>query len=205
MTLIDGIPPDLHKDFALYVRLEPRCRSNDFARGLEARTADPLWMLARQWQTGEFQGEDAGSPLEVHIKHSTQSLDRVRLGETGEPSHLPNAPLETIVEQEWLELDWRTRVQIGQQFERFVRSGLKSDEPAALPQAVIEAYRQAYPLDIPTTEEEWAAIDGTTRRFLEFYADRVVDGENLLHNIDFTDQNEHQISPLGDITEEQLP
>jgi hypothetical protein len=204
MTLIDGIPPELHKDFALYARLEPRCRSNDFARGLEARTADPLWMLARQWQTGEFQGEDAGSPLEVHVKHSTQSLARVRLGETGEPFELLDAPLETIVEQEWLGLDWRTRVQIGQQFERFVRSRLKSDEPAALPQAVIEAYRQAYPLDIPTTEEEWAAIDGTTRRFLEFYADRVVDGENLLHNIDFTDQNEHQISPLGDITEEQL-
>ena len=56
MSFIDGIPPELYEDFALYVRLEPRCRSKDFARGPEARTADPLWMLERQWQTGEFQG-----------------------------------------------------------------------------------------------------------------------------------------------------
>jgi hypothetical protein len=42
-------------------RLEPRPRSRDFARGLEARVHDPLWMLARQWQVGEFEGDDAGS------------------------------------------------------------------------------------------------------------------------------------------------
>ena len=30
--------------------------------GLQARIYDPLWLLARQWQIGEFQGEDNGSP-----------------------------------------------------------------------------------------------------------------------------------------------
>ncbi len=210
MTLIDGIPPDLHKDFALYARLEPRCRSNDFARGLEARTADPLWMLARQWQTGEFQGEDAGSPLEVHIKHSTQSLARVRLGETGEPSHLPNAPLETIVEQERLELDWRTRVQIGQQFERFIRSEIGEADPGHA-QDVIEAYRSyrtnggkyLFLLVLPQGEE-WVVIDRATRRFLQLVAKRVVDGKKLLQTIDFNDQNQHEIPLLGGLTQEQL-
>jgi len=33
--------------------------------GLTARTADPLWALARQWQVGEFHGEDAASPIVV--------------------------------------------------------------------------------------------------------------------------------------------
>jgi hypothetical protein len=210
MTLIDGIPPDLHKDFALYARLEPRCRSNDFARGLEARTADPLWMLARQWQTGEFQGEDAGSPLEVHIKHSTQSLDRVSLGEIGEPSHLPNVPLETTVEQEWLELDWRTRVQIGQQFERFVRSEISDDDPE-LAQAVIEAYRSyrtnegkyLFLLVLPQGDE-WVVIDRATRRFLQLVAKRVIDGKELLQMIEFNDRNQHKIPLLGGITQEQL-
>lgn len=210
MTLIDGIPPDLHKDFALYARLEPRCRSNDFARGLEARTADPLWMLARQWQTGEFQGEDAGSPLEVNIKHSTQSLDRVSLGEIGEPSHLPNAPLETIVEQEWLELDWRTRVQIGQQFERFIRSEIGEADPE-LARDVIEAYRSyrtnegkyLFLLVLPQGEE-WVVIDRATRRFLQLVAKRVVDGKKLLQTKDFNDRTQHKIPVLGGITQEQL-
>jgi hypothetical protein len=199
MTLIDGIPPELHKDFALYARLEPRCRSNDFARGLEARTADPLWMLARQWQTGEFQGEDAGSPLEVHIKNSTQSLDRVHLGGNGKPLNLSNVPLETIVEQEWLELDWRTRVQIGQQFERFIRSEIGDDNPE-LARDVIEAYRSyrtnggdyLFLLVLPQGEE-WVVIDRATRRFLQLVAKRVVDGKKLLQTKDFTDQNQHKM------------
>ena len=29
-------------------------------RALRAEVRDPLWMLTRQWQMGEFQGDDAG-------------------------------------------------------------------------------------------------------------------------------------------------
>lgn len=174
MPLAEGIPEDFHQQFAAWVRLEPRCRSNDFARSLQARTADPLWMLARQWQTGEFQGEDAGSPIEAHLKHSTQSLDRVRLGENGSTFDLPNAPLEAIVEQERFELHWRTRVQIGQQFERFAHAVLKSKA-----QELIHALRKRYRLD-PPTGDEWVKTDRATRRFLEFMAGRVIDGQKLL-------------------------
>ncbi len=174
MTYTDGIPPGFHKHFAAWVRLEPRCRSNDFSRGLEARIADPLWMLARQWQVGEFQGEDAGSPLEVHVKYKTQSLDSVRLGGTDESFDLPHSPLETMVEQEHIELNWRTRVQIGQQFERFVRSELKNSDTTE----VINAYREKYPAKVT----DWSNVDQTTRRFLEFMADRAIDGGDLLRD-----------------------
>ena len=43
--------------FLAATRIEPRCRSRAaVGQGLEARVADPLWMLARQWQMGEFIG-----------------------------------------------------------------------------------------------------------------------------------------------------
>ncbi len=48
-------------------RLEPRARSTDLAGALAARVRDPAWLLARQWQLGEFRGEDAGSPAYVRI------------------------------------------------------------------------------------------------------------------------------------------
>ena len=35
-------------------RLESATVDPALTEGLEARVADPLWMLARQWQTGEF-------------------------------------------------------------------------------------------------------------------------------------------------------
>ncbi|HWH64809.1 MAG TPA: hypothetical protein VNS99_01860, partial [Gaiellales bacterium] len=43
----------------------PVTRSTGVEDGLSARLADPLWMLARQWQLGEFRGDDAGSAVSV--------------------------------------------------------------------------------------------------------------------------------------------
>lgn len=46
-----------------HVRLEQAVPEGELARGLRAETADPLWLLARQWQVGEHQGEDVASPV----------------------------------------------------------------------------------------------------------------------------------------------
>ena len=37
---------------------------------------DPLWLLGRQWQLGEFEGEDAGTPLTVRVVTNTVPVDR---------------------------------------------------------------------------------------------------------------------------------
>ena len=42
-------------------RLEGTNVDPEMTEGLSARLADPLWALARQWQVGEFHGEDAAS------------------------------------------------------------------------------------------------------------------------------------------------
>lgn len=49
-----------------------RCtyRSTNIERGVQQRIADPLWMLARQWQFGAFQGDDAASPAKIEVRHS---------------------------------------------------------------------------------------------------------------------------------------
>ncbi|MCW5801497.1 MAG: hypothetical protein KIT31_03855 [Deltaproteobacteria bacterium] len=49
-------------------RLEPRTRSTDLSGALAARVRDPAWFLARQWQFGEFAGEDAATPAYVRIQ-----------------------------------------------------------------------------------------------------------------------------------------
>ena len=40
-------------------RLEGRPRTHDFERAMRAEVRDALWMISRQWQMGEFQGDDA--------------------------------------------------------------------------------------------------------------------------------------------------
>lgn len=59
-----------------WTRLEPVTTTGDPRPGLEARVHDPLWLLARQWQLGEFGGEDAGTPLTVRVVTNTTRVDR---------------------------------------------------------------------------------------------------------------------------------
>ena len=88
-----------------WTRLEPQGTSGDPRPGVEARVHDPLWMLGRQWQLGEFEGEDAGSPLTVRVVTRTQPVDRwAPFGEEdadGRPiGTAPHDLLEPLVERE---------------------------------------------------------------------------------------------------------
>ena len=49
----------LYPTVTVWNRLEGRPRTRDFERALQAEVRDALWMLSRQWQLGEFAGDDA--------------------------------------------------------------------------------------------------------------------------------------------------
>ena len=49
--------------FRAWNRIEPRVRKEKFDRVLQNEVHDALWMLTRQWQFGEFKGEDTGSAI----------------------------------------------------------------------------------------------------------------------------------------------
>src|SRR6185436_15713935 len=90
-----------------WMRLEPRCRNAEMNSSLQARIYDPLWLLARQWQLGEFQGEDNGSPIIASWQAETARLMRYYSGAI-KPDTIANAPaydgrrmpLEALVERE---------------------------------------------------------------------------------------------------------
>ena len=68
-------------------RLEGVPRTEDFDRGLRAEIHDPLWMLSRQWQMGEFEGEDRGAAVTVQVKANhgpVQTLTRPESAAHGE-------------------------------------------------------------------------------------------------------------------------
>jgi hypothetical protein len=59
-------------------RLEARPRTQNFDRALHAEVRDPLWMLTKQWQMGEFRGSDAGSPVFAKLTIDTTRLTKYR-------------------------------------------------------------------------------------------------------------------------------
>lgn len=83
-------------------RLEPAPRDPAMP-GLAARVADPLWLLARQWQLGELTAEDTGSPVQVTLAVDIAPLTRylpARPDGTAGALLDRMSPLEALVEAE---------------------------------------------------------------------------------------------------------
>lgn len=88
-----------HPTVTLWNRLEGRPRTVNFERALRAEVRDALWMLTRQWQTGELRAEDAGSPVFAKLHLATMRLAQLRAGSgPGRPLD-DTAPLQAQAEQ----------------------------------------------------------------------------------------------------------
>jgi hypothetical protein len=168
-----------------WTRLELHCREADMQTSVAARVFDPLWLLARQWQVGEFQGEDAGSPVLARVRATTAPLSRSYLGELppntqtqGAPYDPLALPLEVMVERQrvrprspgdlrMLELS----VEAGLHFLRMLES-----------QALSKSYRAAFiaRFALPALDAQaQAAADEATVRFVQTMAGRALDARRL--------------------------
>ncbi|HEX6325675.1 MAG TPA: hypothetical protein VFZ72_03815 [Jiangellaceae bacterium] len=164
-------------------RLEPRPRSRDFARALEARVHDPLWLLARQWQVGEFKGDDAGSLTAARLEIDETPVNRYQPGPDGtaRPYDLRKLPLEALVEHEPVRaaasepgdpdsaapagVDIRLATEAGLHFLRLLRdAGIETD------------YRSDYLETYPLATDAATIHDAASRRFLSVVAGRAPDG-----------------------------
>jgi hypothetical protein len=105
-----------------YNRLEASPRSTDFDAGLRAEIHDALWMLTRQWQFGEFQGEDAASPISANILGEHTTIDRMSQGGSPATPYDKSVPLESAVEAETLQGSLWLAVQIARYFMRLLKS-----------------------------------------------------------------------------------
>ena len=74
-------------------------RAHDMSRALRAEVRDPLWMLARQWQMGEFIGDDAGSPVFAKLQLGATRLTTYTPGDHPQQDFDDTVPLEARVEQ----------------------------------------------------------------------------------------------------------
>jgi len=82
-------------------RYETPSRGRGIEEGLAALLHDPLWLLGRQWQFGEFQHENAASPAWVELAVEAHVIDQWRCADekTWQPYDGSQAPLERLVEE----------------------------------------------------------------------------------------------------------
>lgn len=153
-------------------RLEPRPRSTDLANALAARVRDPAWFLARQWQLGEFQGEDAGSPAYLQITATTSAMVGWSPAGATQATPLPaGVPIEPAVTSEGASPDdLALAVELGQSFDRFL---VASSPPSSVPD-LRDAFLTAYPIPAAMGVEEPRAA-----RLRALWRGRAIDGRAL--------------------------
>jgi hypothetical protein len=169
-------------DITYYNRLEPRPRANDFRGTLAAEIRDPLWFLARQWQMGEFEGEDAGSVAYVQFSGRTAKLPRWKVSASAPELALDAAaPLEKQTLREPFAPDFATQVELGQDFADYLASEIGN---AATTTTLLQAFgAQARFRIVKATEPDpdvLNPVDAATKRFLSVCAGRALNGYELL-------------------------
>lgn len=151
-------------------RIESDPTNDTLDRQLEARIADPLWMLCRQWQLGEFQGEDAASPAWVEASVAVGKLDTAAVGAGPAKSLDLNRTAEASVLGEPRCWTPRLRAEVGRHFARLDKtwSGWRATDQG-----------QALVLK-PPSPEALSSATPAERGFWRVVGGRVPDGEKLL-------------------------
>ena len=202
-TRIDDLPAALaaraFPTIGRWNRLEGRPRTTDFGRALRAEVRDPLWMLTRQWQLGEFRGSDAGSPVTAFY-----SLDTAEVAGPG------GQPIEAAAERRPVPMDrgpdpvgYDLRLAIG-------RRWLKLLDNAVLLRPFRDDYISRYPIaapdptadaDTPRTAhpEVWAQLQAVAGRRMDGFAfyRHLADGGHAYDGIPGTTLFRKQLDTLG--------
>lgn len=175
-----------------WTRLEPETGPsvkgyNDAARnellsvGQQVRVYDPLWLLGRQWQFGEFQGEDAGSPIQAEIRVESSPLTvyapfvpalgshTVGQAYARDPqTRAPLVPLEAVVERERVRVDEYPSLRLA------AEAGLHLGR--LLVDAGLGRYRKVFVAAFPLAAAEEDRLDPASIAFQRIVAGRAADG-----------------------------
>ncbi|MBM6406012.1 hypothetical protein JQN72_17350 [Phycicoccus sp. CSK15P-2] len=169
--------PDPTPSLTGHHRLVMGTRTPTIDPGLAARVHDPMWMLARQWQLGEFVGEDAGTPISTEVSATVAPITRYHAEGTLAPGTSVTGrpwkffePLEPLVESQPVHRRADPTANVG------VTTGLRLRRMlrAAGLESYLDAVTAAFPL--PPVDPGDPLVDAAALRRLRLAGGRVPDG-----------------------------
>lgn len=176
----------LHPAITRWNRLEGRPRTHDFDGALRAEVRDALWMLSRQWQLGEFVGDDAGSPVLARACLDLRTLDKYQpargavrdldADDVLEPQ-VERRPVPLSLGSQPLSLD--LRMTVGRRWMRLLERDFPTTTYAA-------DYRDAYAVRVPdpgTEADAQVCAHEDAWQQVGCAAERAMDGVALLEHV----------------------
>ncbi len=178
-NMTEVLQQKLLPSITLWNRLEARPRTDDFDRALKAEVRDPLWMLTKQWQLGEFRGDDAGSPAFAKIQMATTRLTKYQADSKQVQTYDEDVPLEAKVEQKKIpfktgaqDMSLDIRLMMGRHWLKLI----KTDFPAGLRDEYILLYKILLPdpddknfASIVAHREAWQQVAAVAERSMDGY------------------------------------
>jgi hypothetical protein len=188
-NLSDALLTRLHPAITRWNRLEGRPRTHHFDRALRAEVRDAMWMLSRQWQLGEFVGDDAGSPVLARACLDMRLVDRYQAAagdvlpfdrdDLIEP-RVERRPVPMAVDSQYLSLD--LRMSVGRHWLRLIRRDFPTTDYA-------DQYRTHSDYTVKTPDPD-STDDALVCAHLDAWqqvgcaAERAMDGIALLERVD---------------------
>ncbi|MEP7106536.1 MAG: hypothetical protein ABI760_01115 [Ferruginibacter sp.] len=129
----------MEESILMWNRLEGSLRNeNQLESALRFEIRDALWMLTRQWQFGELDGEDAGTAAFANIRAEQSPITGV--GPASRPVgefDINKIPFEPAIEREKSIPDIASRLEMGRHWERLLVKRL----PAAKAKDIVTRFR----------------------------------------------------------------
>jgi hypothetical protein len=168
-------------DYNDWIQLQPIAFDKTLATELAAPVADPMWLLARQLQFGEFRHDGGASPVGIAVTHTSGWPSRMRAGMAGDPADPPTeirltvSPLDAVAESEPIPADGldglRIRAESGLYLQRLLRA------------AGLGAAAQTWAERCPFTLPPQANADAPTRDWFDTVDRRIPDGHDLSRQV----------------------
>ncbi len=164
-------------------RLESRTRKQNSNTALSFGVHDPLWMLTRQWQFGEFKGDDCGSAIWAKVKIEHAELSSISNGQHTVNINRDDA-LEHRVERMNIHISEAVRVDSAYRFKKSIDFSSIKSKSNQIVHYLKDKYAIAFfansDLELDTPKEVIAQVKRETNNhleaFLSAFATRSFDG-----------------------------
>jgi hypothetical protein len=189
----------------LWERILPAPDSQDVADALRCEVRDPLWLLARQWQLGEFQAEDAGMAASAHVIARTTTPQQFSANGQSAFSLPKDKPLDTVVESILPEFDLVLRTETGRKWRQLL---FKADKQALWEQfcqmPLLQFKQPAVVFDPDNAELRAIYHEPYEQSLAAFSNGRMIDGWKLFSELqtrkasDFLNIHDAVVDALGE-------
>lgn len=170
--------------FLNWKKIQSEPSGDDIGEALRCEVRDALWLLARQWQLGEFKAEDAGMAAFANVTAHSSPLQRfASAGQLAQAISI-DTPLNAAVERIAPAFDLNWRIETGRKWRSMLQKAGKAAAWESFRQNPLLQFKSTLPAFEPENEEILAAGHEPYAQMLAACAGgRAIDGRRLFENL----------------------